>query len=379
MQEKFSYSSEPHAAPLIKKSKYRENILEPSSPSSHNLMNDPRVIRGNTYSSSKPNTTTTLATPTNIGENILPLPPQQQYDNSKKQLKKLTYSSNSSSYLNNKIPGNKKRNNSTKQEIILKELVDRPIEIDIDVQAQLVINRPISPLFIASKNGRDIGTQIEAGDLFDFDIEVEPILEVLVSKTIHVSMLELEQEEEFETIRRAQEQFELIRNIELSELQRLQSEVRRRQNEKERRLQQEKKRQEERNELESKITAREFSRNYLSTLHTDVIDELESEGCFYDPIKKEIEENIIHLIVNGMKNNFQKYSVACELVEELMLVAWDKASEMQEKCDKLREIQREKERKEAELLAKKKVEEEAARKLAEEAARKAAEENQEDS
>lgn len=34
--------------------------------------------------------------------------------------------------------------------------------------------------------GIDIETQIENGDLFDFDLEVEPILEVLVGKTIYI-------------------------------------------------------------------------------------------------------------------------------------------------------------------------------------------------
>lgn len=43
-------------------------------------------------------------------------------------------------------------------------------------------------------------TQIQPGDLFDFDLEVEPILEVLVGKTLHVAMLELMQEEELEVV-----------------------------------------------------------------------------------------------------------------------------------------------------------------------------------
>jgi hypothetical protein len=51
------------------------------------------------------------------------------------------------------------------------------------------MDRPESPLFVKAKTGRDVETQIESGDLFDFDLEVEPILEILVGKTLHVSML----------------------------------------------------------------------------------------------------------------------------------------------------------------------------------------------
>ena len=60
------------------------------------------------------------------------------------------------------------------------------------------MDRPASPLFVRAKTGVDVVTQILPGDLFDFDLEVEPVLEVLVGKTIHVAMLELMQEEELE-------------------------------------------------------------------------------------------------------------------------------------------------------------------------------------
>ena len=39
-----------------------------------------------------------------------------------------------------------------------------------------------APIFIPMKTGVDVETQIYEGDLFDFDMEVEPILEVLVAR-----------------------------------------------------------------------------------------------------------------------------------------------------------------------------------------------------
>jgi hypothetical protein len=62
------------------------------------------------------------------------------------------------------------------------------------------MDRPASPLFVRACTGQDMETQILPGDLFDFDLEVEPLLEVLVGKSIHVAMLELMQEEELEAI-----------------------------------------------------------------------------------------------------------------------------------------------------------------------------------
>lgn len=66
--------------------------------------------------------------------------------------------------------------------------------------------------------------------LFDFDIEVQPVLEVLVGKTIEQSLLEAMEEEELACLKAQQRAFEELRNNELAEVQRLQ-EMERRHNE----------------------------------------------------------------------------------------------------------------------------------------------------
>jgi radial spoke head protein 3 len=83
-------------------------------------------------------------------------------------------------------------------ENFLEELTDKRIEIDAETQTQAFLDRPASPLFVMARTGVDAVTQILSNDLFDFDSEVAPILEVLVGKTLHVAMLELMQEEELE-------------------------------------------------------------------------------------------------------------------------------------------------------------------------------------
>lgn len=63
--------------------------------------------------------------------------------------------------------------------------------------------------------------------LFDFDIEVRPILEVLVGKTIEQSLLEVMEEEELAELRKQQREFEELRNAEKVEQQRLEEQERR--------------------------------------------------------------------------------------------------------------------------------------------------------
>merc|ERR1719359_1752971 len=113
----------------------------------------------------------------------------------------------------------------------LEELTERTVEFEAETQTDFLLDRPPSPLFMPAKVGVDVDTQIEEGDLFDFDVECEPILEVLVGKTLEQSMMEVLEEEELESIRRHQEDFEKRRAAELLEVQRMEAAEKRRDDE----------------------------------------------------------------------------------------------------------------------------------------------------
>merc|ERR1719231_1301546 len=200
----------------------------------------------------------------------------------------------------------------------LEELTDRPIEIDAVTQTIAALDRPSSPLFVPAKVGKDMETQIIQGDLFDFDVEVEPLLELLVGKTIHVSMLELMQEEEIAAIRKQQSEYEALKNVELSEVQRMESEAKRKQDEKLRRLNQEKKRVEDRRELEEKVAARAFARQFLGGLHSNLFDELENEGFFFDPVRREVENIFMVGVAERLNVVAGAYDVAQKLTDDLI-------------------------------------------------------------
>lgn len=348
LSEKFSYSSQPHAAPVkSKKQKYRSD--EPEEQSHLNMMNDPRVVRGNTHSAKV--MTQTMK--------------QEQEYTAKSKSQSLKRDRNRNAPGNNRAgtppPVDGRKHMDIQTETFLEELTDKAIEVDQETQTQAFMDRPASPLFIATKTGKDTSTQIDNGDLFDFDLEVEPLLEVLVGKTIHVSMLELMQEEELEAIRREQEQFEAVRNIELAEVQRLEADARRKAQEKDRRVAQEKKRVQDRIVLEEKIAARAYSSQYLANLHEGVMNDLFDEGFFYDPVKKEIEEIFMVNLFRGLAASVNSYHLSKNLVEEILTDATSMAKALQARGEKARQIKRADEAREAaEAAARKKAEEEAA-------------------
>jgi hypothetical protein len=89
-----------------------------------------------------------------------------------------------------------------------------------------------------SKTGVDIDTQIEDGELFDFDMEVDAILQVLVGKTLEQARMEVLEETELEDMRLHQREFKRTRDAESNTTQRLENIERRRNEEIDRRKRQ---------------------------------------------------------------------------------------------------------------------------------------------
>lgn len=341
MTSNYSYSSEPQAAPVGRTGgkntgKYRDenNAMEKDH---LNLMQDPRVRRGNTFAADIVTKTSNQATSTT--------------HRSPSKTRK-----NKSSKNRGEIPPIEGRVHIEIQtEEFLEELTDRPIEIDAETQTLAYMDRPKSPLFIPSKTGVDTDTQIMPGDLFDFDLEVEPILEVLVGRTMHVAMLELMQEDELDAIFKQQQEFEAIRSIELSEVQRLEAEARRKASERDRRIAQEKKRLSDRLALEEKVASRAFANQYLSDLHSGIFDDLQDEGYFYDPIKKEIEAQFMPDLLADITTNTRAFDSAENIADELLNNVRKLARDVGKKSRDMRQVlivRLEKEAEEARIVAK---------------------------
>jgi hypothetical protein len=76
------------------------------------------------------------------------------------------------------------------------EIVVAPAESQTDVFLPEVPERE----FVVQKTGIDAETQIYPGDLFQFDVEVAPILDVLVTKTLEQALTEVDDEDELANV-----------------------------------------------------------------------------------------------------------------------------------------------------------------------------------
>ncbi|KAH7293868.1 hypothetical protein KP509_28G046000 [Ceratopteris richardii] len=160
----------------------------------------------------------------------------------------------------------------------------------MDTQTDPFLDRPPTPLFIPQKSGPDAGTQIEEGELFNFDDEVEPILEVLVGRTLEQSVMEVMEEKQLANLHAYQEHFEQIRAAELVATQRMEAAERRINEERTKRVEQEKKRLEEEEKTKQKTEVQMYVRGYLKNMTDSIFRTLQKLNYFYDPVEKEVEE-----------------------------------------------------------------------------------------
>lgn len=122
--------------------------------------------------------------------------------------------------------------------------------------------------------------------MFDFDLEVQPILEVLVGKTIEQALIEVLEEEELAALREQQRRFLELRAAESSEAQRLEERERRLTLEKNRRMRDHEKGLSVQKEMEERIAASVMLQGYIADLLPNVLEGLESEGVLTDNIKQ---------------------------------------------------------------------------------------------
>jgi len=67
---------------------------------------------------------------------------------------------------------------------------------DVEAETDEFLPEPPPPPYVPQKTGIDVATQVEDGEIFHFDDEVEPILDVIVNKTLEQAVMEVEEEHE---------------------------------------------------------------------------------------------------------------------------------------------------------------------------------------
>ncbi|MEW5305036.1 MAG: hypothetical protein WDW36_007603 [Sanguina aurantia] len=299
-QQLYTHAVEPKAVQQ-RKAKYREDEAVDPDPNAANIMFDRRVVRGNTYAA-----------------RILPaeaVSGDKKFSGSLKKRGHRTAPPRSTDAVDGR------RHIDVQTDAYLEELTDTTPEVDNTTQTDAFLDRPATPLFVPQKTGVDATTQIENGDLFDFDFEVEPLLEVLVGKVLEQGLMEVLQEEELQAMHAHQEHFEAIRNAELVATQRMEAAEVRKLEEKARRLAQEAERRERERVVRQKVAASTFARGYLSGIVRGVFDQLQASAYFFDPVQREVDTVFLPWLQELSAEYLQRDTLARQVVKRLVLDA----------------------------------------------------------
>ncbi|XP_060657332.1 radial spoke head protein 3 homolog B [Drosophila sulfurigaster albostrigata] len=237
-----------------------------------NMMYDRRVIKGSNF-----------GTPTMITE-VDPFDKAAELRRRNMLRKRSMQCRNQRNVLGTPPPVKGRKHENMQTEKYLEKLVQRPPEFSVDTQTDLFLEKPPTPPYVPAKIGVDVGTEIGDGELFNFDAEAQPIIDVLVDACIEQSMLEVAHEMELQALRRKQEEFLAQREAELAELRRLEAEELRLQAEKERRLRQDAIAKELDAEMQKSVTAAKLLQGHIASLVPEVLENIEPAS---DAVKKE--------------------------------------------------------------------------------------------
>ena len=142
-------------------------------------------------------------------------------------------------------------------------------------------------------SGRDFSTQIEPGDLFDFPLEVSPILDVLMDRSVSEALFEVLEEEEAKDMEGFHQDFLQERGTMLATMQRMEAREKREALESLRRSAQAREAVQLDAEKERQLAARTLAKEVFSEATNKMVDRLDAVGVFYDPTKKQVEETFV--------------------------------------------------------------------------------------
>ena len=198
------------------------------------------------------------------------------------------------------------------------EILPTPETFDMEVQTQDYIDLPQIPLFKPEKRGEDVGTQIQKGDLFDFDEEVEPIINVLTFKTLEEARMEVLEEEEIKEMKRQMHDFEKVRNRELEIVQKLECQTIRKEEEKLRRNEERKLRSQMAKIYQKKLISCVFAKNYLKNMRINCLRDLEENGVLRKREKNEYHTKIVPAIKEGCEKLLEEENAVLYCLDNLL-------------------------------------------------------------
>ena len=312
----FSYSSAPQ--PIKPGKKYRnEDGL------SLTLMSDPRVVRGTTNiaqpSSRKSSTVDGVTTSSNAPGSKRGALSKSNNQNTRSTINQSTYFFEVKKYCEEGLD----------LSTYLTEGTDRlPSSKAIDTQTDEFHRRPPTPEYIPRKIGIDTSTQIENNtELFNFDEEVDPILEIIMKKTLEQALLEVSAEEEMKAMGETILRYEVAASVESEWVKRREKDAIRLILLKDSEVVEVMVKNQDMHETTKKVAGLQLMSQLMDGIVDSISNELMEGGIWKDPLEVIMTTEAAALVFQG-KAVYEAHSAAEEITNELLLMAERRYAEM---------------------------------------------------
>ena len=275
-----------------------------------NIMSDPRVVRGSTYSLYR-------SLPED-GVTMEELPPTPEPRKRRQRRKKVE-----GSIFDSKPSATSKQALDLTPYLVEKEYAQSAVEEA--AQTDGFLEQPPPAPFVPPKTGVDAATSMEDDQPFVFNNEVQPLLAVLVSKTLEQAMLEVEQEEELlaiaadmtDKLAKQEAEKQRVRAMEQAEVDR----------EKAKRadIEAAQARLVEEQTLARKVASTRLVDQLLPDIFEGAYTHFEERGHWVEPVVYEIKADVLPWLYKEVAAELDRNDLGSSLVDDLLQYCVDQA------------------------------------------------------
>lgn len=235
--------------------------------------------------------------------------------------------------------------------------LDRSNMIDEeDIEPDYFIDKPPTPIFMENPKGKDREVQVNDKELFDYELEVEPILQVLVGKACENARVEVIEEWEKEQLKEHKKKFLIIKEAELMETQRMEAARNRRRREAERRYANFRTAKGQLSWANQKQCARQMSKKLLTLFRRDTYQELRDQGILRDATQYALCSRFLPAMYGQMRSELIRNEEFTEGIDSFIMMTL-RANAREHKQSIQKEFKRREEKKRKEFRIQKEKEE----------------------
>jgi len=192
-------------------------------------------------------------------------------------------------------------------------------------QSDAFVARPVTPEYIPRKTGIDCATQIEdQTELFDFDKEVRPMLNVIVDKTIEQALFEVRSEAELDSLQVAADEFREKKSKELEWVKERETQVANEINAKRSLVHEKALEQKALHEVRQLIAGRFCFNQLMPTIIDEMLDDLVRTGAWEDHTLADIQNEVMPQVTDEAVTTVTRRVQTELLVDDMLQCAKEK-------------------------------------------------------